>query len=248
MDEIRKKRVIHKNSYGILLYSGEKQDRKYLLIQNRDTEAFIYFFLAWNMEKWMDHYFIKVIRGFSRDELNRLLYYSFDAVYRDLYVNHAEGTYQKQYDRAQRNYDYFHSRKDWVKMCHNVGTTEIKWGFSKGRIEPGEDIVECALRELEEETGIDSTDIKIRDDLPQVRYVNEKPLFKTFVNVALFPARCDEPIPLKYSIFKNTIRCVSISDEILHAKWVSIEDAVFYLPSSLYRLLYEFHIASSPSL
>jgi len=241
----KKSRVIQKYSYGVLLYTGHGDQRRYLLIQNRDTESFIYFFLAWNMEKWTDNYMMKVIHGFSRDELNRLLYYPFDIVYTDLYVNHKKGTYQKQYDRAKNNYHYFHSRKDWVRLCHNIDTTEIHWGFSKGRIEEDEDVYACALRELREETGIDPNKISIRPDQMIVRYVNHKNLFKTHVNVSLFPAQCPEPIPIRYSVFENTIRCVSVSDEIMHAKWVSIDDAVFYLPKFLYRVLYEFHISTS---
>lgn len=235
------KKITQKYSYGVLLYTGTGVERKYLLIQNRDTEAFIYFFLAWNMEKWTDNYFLKVIRGFSRDELNRLLFYSFDILYTDLYVNHKKGTFQKQYDRALSNYNYFHSRKDWIRLCHNVQTTEIKWGFSKGRIENGEDPVCCAMRELKEEVGICKNDISVQATEP-ITYKNEKPLFKSIVNVCLFPAECSYELIINYHEFDNTIRCISVSNEVLHSKWVSIEESFFLLPSHLYRLLYEFHI------
>lgn len=238
-------RKIQKYSYGILLYNGNGNERRYLLIQNRDTEAFIYFFLAWNIEKWNNSYFLRVIRGFSRDELNRLLFYPFDILYTDLYVNHEKGTFQKQYDRALSNYNYFHSRKDWYQMClQNIQTTEIRWGFSKGRIEANEHPRCCALRELEEEVGISSDMVEFRNDLLPIEYINEKQLFKTNVNVSLFPAECKKFQQPKYQQFQDTIRCISISNEILHARWVSIEEAFFLLPSNLYRLLYEFHILS----
>lgn len=244
-DKTRK--TIQKYSYGILLFTGGGDDRKYLLIQNRDTESFIYFFLAWNMEKWSNHYLLKVVRGFSRDELNRLLFYPFDILYTDLYVNHEQGTFQKQYDRAKSNYQYFHGRKDWVRMCmhQHVQTTEIRWGFSKGRIEPNEEPHGCALRELSEEVSIGPENVSMNASLMPVRYQNEKSLFKTIVNVCLFPAECQSLIPIQYQCFKNTIRCMSVSNEILHAKWVGIEEAVFLLPSHLYRILYQFHISSS---
>jgi len=238
MSACRKK--VEKHSYGILLYTEDEEERRYLLIQNRDTESFIYFFLAWNMEKWNDHYMLKVMRGFSRDELNRLLYYPFDILYTDLYVLHKKGTYQKQYDRARANYRYFHSRKDWIKLCYTITTTEIQWGFSKGRIEPDEDQHTCALRELREETGIDPHQIEIVPD-KAITYINEKTLFKINVHVTLFPAKCPMRIPIQYKTFENTIRCFSVSNEILHAKWATLEEAIFLLPPHLYRLLYEFH-------
>lgn len=241
----KKKNIVQKYSYGVLLYSAGQDlaSRRYLIIQNRDTEAFIYFFLAWNMEKWTDYYFLKVIRGFSRDELNRLLFYPFDILYTDLYVSHKPGTFQKQYDRALSNYRYFHSRSDWIHMCHSVTTSEIQWGFSKGRIEMDEEPVQCALRELEEETGIPPTDLTLFEDRV-IRYVNEKNLFKTMVHVALFPASCPAPLSIRYSVFPNTIRCVSVSNEILHARWATLAEAFHLLPTHLYRLLYEFHISA----
>lgn len=244
MKDHRKKTIIQKHSYGVLLFTGSKKNRKYLIVQNRDSESFIYFFLAWNMERWNEHYLLKVVKGFSRDELNRLLYYPFDLIYTDLYVNHIKGTYQRQYNRAKFNYTYFHSRTDWVKLCQNVTTTEIQWGFSKGRIESGEHPYSCAIRELQEEVGIVENDIILHSTMNPIHYKNEKLLFRTFVNVCLFPAECPYELPVIYQQFANTIRCMSVSNEILHARWVSLEEAFFLLPNSLYRLLYEFHITN----
>jgi len=238
------KKIIQKYSYGVLLFTGKGEERKYLIVQNRDSESFIYFFLAWNIEKWNEHYLLRVIRGFSRDELNRLLYYPFDLIYTDLYVNHVKGTFQKQYNRAMFNYNYFHSRKNWVILCQSIQTTEIKWGFSKGRIESGEHPYKCAIRELQEEVGIVENDIVLQQHMNPIHYRNEKSLFKTCVNVCLFPAECPYELPVIYQQFGNTIRCMSVSNEILHAKWASLEEAFFMLPSNLYRLLYEFHIAN----
>lgn len=244
MKDHSKKATIQKHSYGVLLFTGKGDNRKYLIVQNRDSESFIYFFLAWNIERWNEHYLLKVVKGFSRDELNRLMHYPFDLIYTDLYVNHIKGTYQRQYNRAMFNYNYFHSRKDWVSICQNVPTLEIKWGFSKGRIENGEHPYECAIRELQEEVGIVENDIVLHSNMNPITYKNEKTLFKTSVNVCLFPAECPCQLPVIYQQFENTIRCMSVSNEILHARWVSLEESFFMLPNTLYRLLYEFHIAT----
>jgi 8-oxo-dGTP pyrophosphatase MutT (NUDIX family) len=238
------KKIIQKYSYGVLLFTGKGEERKYLLVQNRDSESFIYFFLAWNMERWNDHYLLRVVQGFSRDELNRLLHYPFDLLYTDLYVNHVEGTFQKQHRRALWNYNYFHSRKDWVKLCQNVATTEIPWGFSKGRLENGENPYTCALRELREEVGILEKDVDLQPYWNPLHYVNEKKLFNTYVNVCLFPAECPSELKVVYQTFANTIRSMSVSNEILHARWSTLEEAFFLLPSPLYKLLYEFHITT----
>jgi 8-oxo-dGTP pyrophosphatase MutT (NUDIX family) len=98
------------------------------------------------------------------------------------------------------------------------------------------------LRELKEEVGMDPGGVVVRTGIDPVCYKNEKPLFNTCVNVCLFSAESPKETPIIYQTFQNTIRCVSVSNEILHARWASIDDASFMLPQNLYRLLYEFHI------
>ncbi|MEM7782191.1 MAG: NUDIX domain-containing protein [Planctomycetota bacterium] len=39
-----------------------------------------------------------------------------------------------------------------------------RWDLPKGHVDPGETNLQCALRELEEETGISTDDIEIDDD------------------------------------------------------------------------------------
>ncbi|MCA9083569.1 MAG: NUDIX domain-containing protein [Planctomycetaceae bacterium] len=47
-----------------------------------------------------------------------------------------------------------------------------RWDLPKGHVDPGETDLECALRELEEETGIGADDIEIMNDfLFENRYV-----------------------------------------------------------------------------
>jgi 8-oxo-dGTP diphosphatase len=45
------------------------------------------------------------------------------------------------------------------------------WTFPKGKAEPGESDETCAVREVEEETGLHC---KLEEELPQTRYVDSK--------------------------------------------------------------------------
>ncbi|MBE6451920.1 MAG: RNA pyrophosphohydrolase [Alphaproteobacteria bacterium] len=51
-----------------------------------------------------------------------------------------------------------------VLMCARADKPDMQWQFPQGGIEPNEDIIEAAKRELKEETGITS-----------VKYVNQLP-------------------------------------------------------------------------
>ncbi len=50
-----------------------------------------------------------------------------------------------------------------------------RWDLPKGHVDSGENDMQCALRELEEETGIREADIEIDEHF---RFVTEYPVFK----------------------------------------------------------------------
>lgn len=49
------------------------------------------------------------------------------------------------------------------------------WTLPKGKVEPGESDEECAIREVEEETGLQC---RLGDELPTIRYLDRKDRFK----------------------------------------------------------------------
>ena len=60
-------------------------------------------------------------------------------------------------------YDYDSNKNLKILLCHTGGpyfTDEIKhpraWGIAKGRVESGESLIDTAIREFSEETGIES--------------------------------------------------------------------------------------------
>lgn len=64
--------------------------------------------------------------------------------------------------------------RGWL-ICHATGTT--RWDLPKGRVEEGEDHVDCALRETFEETGLDLSEFKSDlYDLGHHKYIKGKDL------------------------------------------------------------------------
>jgi len=76
----------------------------------------------------------------------------------------------------------FRLRDDVKEICV-ISTHDGVYGFPKGKREKGEDIVKCALRELEEETGITPNDITpLQDD----KYVDEVSRSGNSIAIRLF--------------------------------------------------------------
>ena len=68
-----------RHSYGILLYA--RSTRQFLVIQNRDSQAFLFFFMIRDLGTWSTDRIISLMRGCTQDEIQRLLFYPFEDVY-----------------------------------------------------------------------------------------------------------------------------------------------------------------------
>jgi len=222
-------------SYGILL----KHKNEYLLIQNRDTEAFIYFFFT-NISKWSESYCQKVFHHFTYDEKYRLLYYPFEYIYYDLYIFHDSSKYEKQYMIALRNYNFFKSHKWMYNLLYNTYTKyNVPWIFPKGHIEKNETEIECALREFKEETNISLDIYKDKINKNECLVYEHYRYFYKFTSInTLFFLEIPEKIQIKYQHFPNIIRGISISNEILHAQWIDKNELQKYIPHYIYMKMH----------
>ena len=220
-----------KYSFGIVL----RHNNKYLIVQNRDTEAFIYFFFS-NVPKWTAKYCAKVFKEFTMDEKNRLLYYPFHELYLDLYVSHDVNKFKNKYNIAKRNYDFFHTN-NWMKTILKTSSFKhANWLFPKGRIEKNETEIDCAIREFYEETNISLNDYKEKIDTSKyIIYKQFKTFYRFHLNNKLFILDIPEKKDIKYTYFSNIIRPLSISNEILHAIWVDQSELQYYLPFYIFE-------------
>ncbi|MFA5133679.1 MAG: NUDIX domain-containing protein [Patescibacteria group bacterium] len=69
---------------------------------------------------------------------------------------------------------------------------ENDWSFPKGHVEPGEEIRKTALREIEEETGLQT---EIMKELPPNEYTNSKTGEETVTHMYLLRAITDNLKP-----------------------------------------------------
>lgn len=250
-----------RHSYGVFLYARRTQ--QFLLVQNRDSQAFLYFFMIRNIETWDCERIVSLLEDCTQDEIQRLLYYPFDELYTDLYLHHDPLRFQKQEALARHNYSYFHSQPSWKEEARQITGRPPQWEFPKGRTDGVSEIpLDTAFRELEEEAGIrlrpQSPTHELLEDLARrnlsvsewkkrlsaycvTHYVKPKPYIGQRVLVELYGAVIDDPVPLQYHRFPNHIRSLSLSDECLHGRWVRWEEAQGMLARPIVEVLESVH-------
>lgn len=80
---------------------------------------------------------------------------------------------------------------DKLLACHATGRPyKNGWDISKGHIEDGENPLECAYRELKEETGIDLAILTNIRDLGKFEYTKSKDLHLFVANCNVDPSKC----------------------------------------------------------
>ncbi len=80
------------------------------------------------------------------------------------------------------------------------------WSHPKGKRDPGEDDLSCAVREVEEETGLKGT---IHSELPTARYEDHK----------------GRPKVVRYWSMQVTGGTFVPNDEVDELRWVTIDEA-----------------------
>ena len=92
-----------------------------------------------------------------------------------------------------------------VVLVHRPGWDD--WSLPKGKLEPGEDDLSCALREVEEETGVAA---RPGPELPTIRYLDRDGRHKVVRYWAM------EPVSVRHR---------EPDDEIDAMRWLSLPEA-----------------------
>lgn len=165
-------------SYGIICY--KKNDRnKYeiILIRRKDTIGYVEFLRGkYNISN--DKYIVKLINLMTVEEKKRILTVrDFDELRNILGMNKKNTTYKAEYDEAKRKFEILIAENrldELIKRSIDKWTTP-EWGLPKGRRQPREIDIHCAVREFYEETGVKPTDISF--------LMNIKPLEEVYMGI-----------------------------------------------------------------
>jgi 8-oxo-dGTP pyrophosphatase MutT (NUDIX family) len=157
-----------KNNNSVSGFELYQKDIKYLMIQRRDSLGFIEIMRGKYRINDLDY--IKYhISCMTEDEHKKILSYDFDTLWLGLWGNPKEQSinYKNDKENAKQKFELLKvgsidtprsDLKSLIEDVVNVWKTP-EWGFPKGRRDIRESDLQCALRELEEETGIRDKDI-----------------------------------------------------------------------------------------
>lgn len=228
-------------SYGIFLYCVPT--RRCLLIQNRDSEAFRYFFILYHIEKYSFQDILHVLSQCTQNEIQRLLTLPFDELYRDVYINHDPIRFKQQEERARYNYTYFHHHTELKDGVRTMTGVPIPWEFPKGKkMTPLETPWRAACREFEEETCMgltfDMMDLVEEEYMkPLMTFQKQKQFFYQTTCVELFGVSVDTEQDITYKTFPHIVRSRSVSDECLDARWVDLNEATALVSDDIAQCL-----------
>jgi NUDIX domain len=212
-------------SYGIILFTKREDTIKYLIYQHRDSYEYMEFLRGiWNGG---EDYLIKILSLMSDEERKRLLTYTFDELWDDLWIEQDINIYRDGYEKAKRKFESVVSYLPSLisQIIPNV-VSGPPWGFPKGKKNDiSENDLECALREFIEETKLNIEDIHLWEwpcFTEQYHGKTDKKNYATCYYLA--EAKCE--LPISHIETPKCIRKFAVSEEASQVIWTTINESV----------------------
>ena len=142
------------------------------MIQRKDSLCYIEFIRG--KYKINDiNYICKLFKYITNEEKNKILNNDFDTIWKDLWKDYDINKFKKEYLQSKRKFDKikngFENEEILINFSYLIKTSEnnndlyneTEWEFPKGRRNLNEHNIKCAIREFEEESGLNKNRIKL---------------------------------------------------------------------------------------
>ena len=153
-------------SSGIIIFKKIDNTIKYLLVQRKDTLGFVEFMRGkYNLENIK--YINKLFRIMTLCERNLIINNNFDYLWSKLWMDQDNKQYHNEYHSSKKKFNLlkkgFNNKNEFVSLIiinnnNKFIWLEPEWGFPKGRRNLKETNIDCAMREFEEETGVNKNE------------------------------------------------------------------------------------------
>jgi 8-oxo-dGTP pyrophosphatase MutT (NUDIX family) len=225
-------------SYGIICYTVFNNKIKYLMIQRKNSLTFIEFIRGkYNINNvdYIEYLFSKMtveerdlFKIYNLDELWKLLWNGnisnrLNLEYKDSKIKYNKLIKGYNYKRKTNTIEFINLYKIIDKInIEYPDVIETEWELPKGRRNLNESDIDCALREFEEESGINKKKIllcnMIKKPIEEIYISNNKIRYKHVYYIA----RHNYPIKETTKLFSKDN--IMQSKEVKDVKWLSFEE------------------------
>ena len=145
---------------------------EFLVIQRKDSLAFIEF-IRGKYNPYDEEYIGRLFRGMTKGEQEDVLTKSFDELWNYVWGESSSiKSHKNDYDISEKKFLIIKNNITDLIKNNESKWNEPEWGFPKGRRNPRETDLNCAIREFQEETGL------LRQDFTVIQ--NTQPISETF--------------------------------------------------------------------
>ena len=160
-------------SYGIILFKKQDISYKYLMIRRKDSFGYIDF-IRGKYSPYNIYQIQKIVDEMSIQEKERILVEPFEILWTQMWGETMSAQYKNEEFASLKKMEII---KNGITINDEIITlktiiensktqwNETEWEFPKGRRNNQEKDLECALREFEEETGIDKNKIIVVENI-----------------------------------------------------------------------------------
>jgi 8-oxo-dGTP pyrophosphatase MutT (NUDIX family) len=196
---------------------------QFLLIQRKDSLSFTEFIRGKFSYNDMT-YICKLLRGMTQNEQHKLLTLSFKELWYDIWgeASHVK-LHKNNYELSEKRFMMLIPRLQQLVNDNPTKWTEPEWGFPKGRRNPYESDIVCAVREFQEETGLHKNDFSI---IQNTCSISETFFGSNNVHYChkYYFAVCNSNINVEFNHHNH-----HMAREIGAINWFSLDDAITHI-------------------
>jgi 8-oxo-dGTP pyrophosphatase MutT (NUDIX family) len=193
---------------------------QFLLIQRKDSLSFVEF-IRGKYNPADREYIKQLLRGMSQKEQALILNSTFDELWTSVWGETSSvKSHKTDYEDSEKKFSQI--RDFLIESIHSDPSkwSEPEWGFPKGRRNPYEMDVSCAIREFQEETGLMRNEFTL--------FHNIMPISETFLGSngihychKYFIAVCNKETKVEMKIDNH-----HMAREIGNIKWCTLDEAI----------------------
>jgi len=201
-------------------YEGQKI--QFLLIQRKDSIGYVE--IIRGKYKLDDTAYIQAqAAGMTASERERVLTLPFETLWTDMWGSNSNGKqFTNEFEQSRRRFNTMKESGQLAKLMTDAPPpfSTPEWGFPKGRRNPREDNIACAMREFNEETGLRPHQYKVIENMEPIRetFFGNNHIHYTHVYYLAF---CSDTLEVKMNPDD-----AHMARETGDIRWASLEEAL----------------------